>query len=182
MICAQLFKCPKWSHLEIDCFHSSSPGGCWMLPPLPNSSNSWSPGWSWLQTGDQRGDSWSARHRRRHPSLRQTHFGQAPTTASLSISLSLYLPPSLPWRWTSSATARWGLKEFRPTDKCWRVGMVTMRQKTLIGFNWKSIMGLIATPPLSPTHGICYLGPSLSGWPRREISEWLARLWCVKLH
>lgn len=99
-----------------------------------------------------------------------------------SLSLSLSLPLFLPWRWTSSATASWGVKGVQADGQVLTCRMLTIRQKTLIGFNWKSIMGLIAAPPLSPTHGTCYLGPPLSGWPRREISVWLARLWCVKLH
>lgn len=104
------------------------------------------------------------------------------------LSLSLSLASSL-----SSATmavirhGALGVKGVQADGQVLTCRMITIRQKTLIGFNWKSIMGLIAAPsPLPPRRrprmASVIRGPSLSGWPRREISDWLARLWCVKLH
>lgn len=117
------------------------------------------------------------------PPLPPTDTFRPSTNHCLSVYLSLSLSSSLsPVTMDVIGHGALGVKGVQADGQVLTCGMVTMRQKTLIGFNWKSIMGLIATPPLSPTHGICYLGPSLSGWPRREISEWLARLWCVKLH
>lgn len=142
MLCAQLFKCPKWSHLEIDCFHPSFPWGCWMCAPLPNGSNSWWPGWSWLQTGDQRGDSWSA----------------APPAPPLP--LPIQISPNHPSSKPHSAlphlqvcvrgpelSGALGVKGVQADGHDLACRMLTIRQKTLIGFNWKSIMGLIASSP-----------------------------------
>lgn len=63
---------------------------------------------------------------------------------------SLSLPLFLPWRRTSSATASWGVKGVEADGLVLTCRMLTIRQKTLIGFNWKSIMGLIAAPRCHP--------------------------------
>lgn len=142
MLCAQLFKCPKWSHLEIDCFHPSFPWGCWMCAPLPNGSNSWWPGWSWLQTGDQRGDSWSAAPQPPAPPSSIQNFTQPPKRQPRS-------PPTKSLRGDPQSPGRGalGVKGVQADGQDLACRMLTIRQKTLIGFNWKSIMGLIASSP-----------------------------------
>ena len=149
MLCAQLFKCPKWSHLEIDCFHPSFPWGCWMCAPLPNGSNSWWPGWSWLQTGDQRGDSWSAAPPPPPPPTPLPSYIQISPMHHPHSRPLLPSPPSLLSLWGPKLSGRGalGVKGVQADGQDLACRMLTIRQKTLIGFNWKSIMGLIASSP-----------------------------------
>lgn len=181
MLCAQLFKCPKWSHLEIDCFHPSFPWGCWMCASLPNGSNSWRPGWSWLQTGDQRGDSWSAAPPPPPPSNPPLiQISPSHPSTNFTLPLQVCVDPKL------SDRGALGVKGVQADGQDLACRMLTIRQKTLIGFNWKSIMGLIASSPC------CHPRMAPVIWGLHLVADHAVKyqtdglitacLWCVKLH
>lgn len=62
-------------------------------------------------------------------------------------SIRLTLPPPNLWRPESPGRGALGVKGVQADGQDLACRMLTIRQKTLIGFNWKSIMGLIASSP-----------------------------------
>jgi len=161
---------PFW---EIDCSHPPLPPGCGTLrSSCQNGPNSWSPGWSRLQAGDQRGGQLVSELHRRRP--------LPPPRASHQPGLPPSLPPSPS---ISSSTlgvdvtaARRGLTEFRRRDTTLACRMLTIRQRTLIAFNWKSIMGLIAGSPCCPPRMAPVMWGPPSTYPVADHAAWRIRL------
>lgn len=156
----QLFKCLKWSHLEIDCFHASFLR-VFVMCSLPNRSNSWWPGDADCGP-DQRWDIWSAAPRclcstspTRHPNLTPNR------------SLTLNQP--------TFQTIKHRVREFSLTELA--NGILTIRQNTLLAFNWTSMMGVIVKPPAAPLawHMFSLLPLTTS----RSLHKILVWLWLI---
>lgn len=151
MLCAQLFKCPKWS-----------PFGNWLFPSLfslrvldvRSSAKRLQQLVTGLELTADRGSAWgqlvsgstaaTATSTHTHTPL-PSHIQISPMHHPHSLSPPLSLPslrgPEL------SGRGALGVKGVQADGQDLACRMLTIRQKTLIGFNWKSIMGLIASSP-----------------------------------
>lgn len=123
--------------------------------------NSWSPGWSWLESEDQRRDRWSA------TSPLFTHSRRSSPHARRHQSSPFHVAHEL-IRVCGAQKSRHRVntrtEEFRgPGRQDLAYGMLTIRQNTLIGFNWKSIMSS-KTPTFLPS----FLPSALLAFPRPD--------------
>lgn len=70
-----------------------------------------------------------------------------PSSRQISAKHQPHSPPPSLWGPKSPGRGALGVKGVQADGQDLACRMLTIRQKTLIGFNWKSIMGLIANSP-----------------------------------
>lgn len=143
MSCAQLFKCLKCSPILEN----------WLFPSfLPLLEARWTRV-RLSQTAPTAGDRAGADCR---PGIRAGTAGQRLHRDPPTVCVDPNGPPR---------AARWGVKGVQACR------MLTIRQKTLIGFNWKSMMGLIASSPCCRPRMAPVIPPTP---PHSPSSPWVA--------